>query len=158
MEHRGRYYLSRVIKLGQLNQDNLIVAMRRPASIVTGKYAWTITDVRVVARRKKVIYVFGKLSKYNPEGTVKVVNENEKAETRVIEPNLIEASSPFIYIPEFSGLAFLHVWNKIEREIFARRFSRIIEQSFDNFFVTCKIEPITDLRKFIERLMNIEAF
>ncbi len=158
MERRGRYYLSRIIKLGQLNQDNLIKAMIRPVSIVTGKYAWTITDVRVIKRNKKVVYVFGKLSKYNPEGTVKVVNEREKAETSIIEPNLIEASSPFIYIPEFSGLAYLHVWNQIEREIFAKRFSRIIEESFDNFFVTCKIEPITDLRKFIERLMSIDTF
>ena len=104
------------------------------------------------------MYVFGKLSKYSPQGSVKVLDEKEKAETRVIEPNLIEASSPFLYIPQFSGLAYLHVWNQIEREIFAKRFSRIIEESFDNFFVDCKIEPITDLRKFIEKLTSIETF
>jgi hypothetical protein len=89
---------------------------------------------------------------------VKVVDEKQKAETSVIEPNLIEASSPFVYIPEFSGIAFLHVWNQIERDIFAKRFSRIIEESFGNFFVECKIEPITDLRKFIDKLVSIEAF
>jgi hypothetical protein len=158
MDARGRYYLSRIIKLGQLNQDNLIRAMMKPASIVTGKYAWTLTDVRVFERNKKIMYVFGKLSKYNPEGSVRVVNEREKAETSVVEPNLIEASSPFIYIPEFSGLAYLHVWNRIERETFAKRFSRIIEESFENFFVECKIEPITDLRKFIEKLASIDTF
>jgi hypothetical protein len=132
--------------------------MLKPASIVTGKYAWTITDAKVFEQNGQVVYVFGKLSKYNPVGSVKVVDEKEKAETRVVEPNLIEASSPFIYIPEFSGLAYLHVWNQIEREIFARRFSRIIEESFGNFFVTCKIEPIIDLKRFIERLTSIESF
>jgi hypothetical protein len=76
----------------------------------------------------------------------------------VMEPNLIEASSPFIYIPEFSGIAYLHVWNQIDREVFASRFSRIIEESFGSFFVECKIEPITNLEKFLEKLRTIENF
>jgi hypothetical protein len=158
MERQGRYYLSRIIKAGQLNQETLIKVLTKPATIISGKYAWTITDARVYERDNEVVYAYGKLSKYSPEGTVKILNKRERAEENKIEPNLIEASSPFIYIPEFSGIAYLHVWNEIERETFAKRFSRIIEESFDNFFVECKIEPITDLQKFIERLTTIESF
>lgn len=158
MERKGRYYLSRVIKSGQLNPETLIRAISRPATIITGKYAWTITNVQIFERDGNIVYVFGKLSKFIPEGVVRVVNETEKAETDVVEPNLIEASSPFVYIPEFSGIAYLHVWNQIERDIFSKRFSRIVEESFDRFFVECRLEPITDLRKFIEKLASIETF
>lgn len=160
MKRRGNYYLSRIIKAGQLNQDTLLDAISASASISVGKYAWTITDVEFFQRAGQVIYAFGKLSKYSLEGTVKILGKQgaKKIEADLIQPNLIEASSPFIYIPEFSGIAYLHVWNQIEREVFARRFSAIIEASFDNFFVECKIEPITDLHKFIERLSSIKSF
>lgn len=157
MARRGSYYLSRIIKSGQLNQETLIDAIAKPATILVGKYAWTITNAfKFLDVDGQVIYVYGKLTKYSQEGTVKVVHQN--SEMPVIEPNLIEASSPFIYIPEFSGIAYLHVWNQIERDVFASRFSQIIKQSFDNFFVDCKIEPITNLEKFLERLQSIEGF
>jgi hypothetical protein len=156
MSRRGSYYLSRVIKAGQLNQETLIQAIARPATILVGKYAWTITDAMKYEIDGETVYVYGKLSKYSPKGTVKVVKQN--SEMPVIEPNLIEASSPFIYIPEFSGIAYLHVWNQIERDVFASRFSRIIEESFGGFFVECKIEPITNLEKFLEKLRTIENF
>ncbi|RLD03644.1 MAG: hypothetical protein DRI32_07070 [Chloroflexi bacterium] len=159
-ERRGSYYLSRIIKAGQLNKETLLGAISNSATVLVGKYAWTITDVKFFERDNQVVYAFGKLSKYSLEGTVKIVGKQgkKKIETDLVQPNLIEASSPFVYIPEFSGIAYLHVWNKIEREVFARRFSTIIEANFDNFFVECKIEPITDLHKFVERLMSIESF
>lgn len=157
MEKNGRYYLGRIIKVGLLNQENLISALLKPAIVITNKYAWTIIDVQVVEQGGKVIYVYGKLSKYRPDGTVKVVDEDEKSETSVIEPNLIEATSPFIYLPEYSGIAYLHVWNRIERDVFAKRFTRIIEESFNNFFVQCEIEPVTDLRKFIDKLSSLDT-
>ncbi len=156
MGRRGSYYLSRVIKAGQLTQETLIKAMGRPATISVGKYAWTITDAKKFEVDDRTIFVYGKLSKYSPQGTVKIVQEN--SELPIIEPNLIEASSPFVYIPEFSGIAYLHVWNQIERDVFASRFSQIIEASFGNFFIECKIEPITNLEKFLEKLRTLENF
>ncbi len=50
-----------------------------------------------------------------------------KLQVRAIAPNLLEASAPFVYLPEFSGLAFLHVWNGIQEDVFPRRFKAIIE-------------------------------
>jgi hypothetical protein len=100
MELRGRYYLSRVHKYGQLDSDKIINAIQNPATIITGKYAWIITDARAFTRNGKLEFVFGKLSKFSPEGIVKVVDDQQKIQTNRIEPNLIEASSSFIYVPD----------------------------------------------------------
>jgi len=156
MTRRGCYYLSRVLKAGQLNQESLIESILRSETIYVGKYAWTIIDTKVFPEYGEPLFVFGKLSKHNPVGTVSVVEENLGKPK--IEPNLIEASSPFVYIPQFSGIAFLHVWNKIERDIFANRFSRIIEEKFYRFFVECTIEPITNLEKFLKRIQTLESY
>lgn len=69
--------------------------------------------------------------------------------------NLIEASSPFIYLPEFSGIAYKHVWN-LQREQFVRAFCELVEAREHNFFVRCDIEPVTDLRTFVARLARLE--
>jgi hypothetical protein len=158
MKRRGRYYLSRVHKYGQLDSNKIIAAINKPATIVTGKYAWTITDALSYESDDKVLYVFGKLSKFSPEGIVKVVDDRLKVQANVIEPNLIEASSSFVYVPAFEVVAYLHVWNQIEREVFAKRFARIIEETYGSFFAECKLEPITDLRNFSVRLESIDKF
>lgn len=38
----------------------------------------------------------------------------------ILEENLVIATSPFIYLVDFSGLAYLHVWNQIERDTFIK--------------------------------------
>lgn len=59
-------------------------------------------------------------------------------------------------LPEFSGLAFLHVWNGIQEDVFPRRFKSIIEAAYDNFFVDCTIEPVADYRAFLDRLKTLD--
>lgn len=68
----------------------------------------------------------------------------------------MEASAPFVYLPNFSGLAFLHVWNGIQEDVFPRRFKSIIEAAYDNFFVDCTVEPISDYRAFLEKLQSLD--
>jgi hypothetical protein len=41
----GTYYVGRVLKLGELNQDSLLDAIREPASVKHRTNAWTITDI-----------------------------------------------------------------------------------------------------------------
>jgi len=52
-------------------------------------------------------------------------------------------------------LAFLHVWNGIQEDVFPRRFKAIIEAAYNNFFVDCTIEPVTDYRAFLDRLISL---
>jgi len=152
---RGRYYLARVIKLGELNQVRLLDAIAKPPVVPIGQFEWTITDV-VDRRSSTAPFIFGNLAKFSKEGTVKVIDEPAKRQLEARAPNLLEASAPFVYLPQFSGLAYLHVWNGIQEDIFPRRFKAIIEAAFDNFFVDCTIEPIADYRAFLQKLRSLD--
>src|SRR5471032_769354 len=154
---RGRYYLSRVIKLGLLDQEKLMLAILNSPIVEIGKFDWTITDV-VDARSEGAPFIFGKLSKYAKNGRVKIVDENSKSQINTEAPNLLEASSPFIYLPNYSGLIFLHVWNGIQEDVFPRRFKAIIEKAYDNFFVNCEVEPVSDYKAFVAKLQAIDTF
>lgn len=151
---RGRYYLSRVIKLGELNQSRLLDAIAKAPVVPIGKFVWTITDV--TDHRDAISpYVFGNLAKFSRQGMVKLVDEPAKQQVEAVAPNLLEASAPFVYLPEFSGLTFLHFWNGIQEDVFPRRFKAIIEAAYDNFFVDCTIEPVADYRVFLDKLRSL---
>lgn len=155
----GRYYLGRVHMLGRLREGDLFVrTIEHPATVHGSRYAWTVTDADVCRDGGRCVYAFGKLSKYLPEGSVTVVDESLRSQDQRPEPNLLVATSPFIYLPEFSGIAYLHVWNQIETKAFVRRFCQVIHESHGSFFVTCEIEPISDLRSFVAKLRSIASF
>ncbi len=154
---RGRYYLGRVVKLGELDQARLLDAIRDPKVINVGQFQWTFTDTFDLSDSSEG-YVFSRLSKYSKEGHVTIVDTETKSQKDSVAENLLVASAPFIYIPEFSGIAYLHVWNGIEEGVFRRRFSALIEETYDNFFVSCEIEPISDYRAFVTKLKALDSF
>ncbi len=153
---RGRYYVGRVVKLGVLDQGKLVAAIRESAVVSIRSYTWTITDIAggSVGGRE---YVFGKLSKYSQEGHVTIVDSESKSQMESLAPNLLRASSPFVYFPTYSGIAYLHVWNGIQEDVFRRRFKAIIEATYKDFFVDCTIEPITDYRTFADRVSKLKV-
>lgn len=151
---RGRYYLGRVVKLGQLSQAKLVDTIRRSGVVSFRNYTWTITDV-VEGSVNGHLYIFGNLSKYSQEGRVTVVDSARKSQVDALAPNLLQASSPFVYLPDYSGIAYLHVWNGIQEDVFRRRFKAIIEVTHDNFFVDCTIEPIADYRTFVSKVSKL---
>lgn len=153
---RGRYYLGRVKKIN-LDQDSLMDVIANPPIVEIGKFDWTITDV-VDCRDEANPYIFGKLSKYAKEGHAKVIDEANRSQVDTDVPNLLEASSSFVYLPKYSGIAFLHVWNGIQEEVFPRRFKSLIEAAFDGFFVACDVEPVSDYRAFTTRLKKLSSF
>lgn len=157
MERRGRYYLGRVIKLGTLDQARLMDAIANATTLTIGKFAWTITNV-ADRRKEKLAFIFGHLAKFSAEGHVTVVDTTTRSEVDALAPNLLIASAPFVYLPEFSGIAYLHVWNGIQEELFSRRFKSIIEATYQTFFVDCSIEPVSDYREFSTKLKGIERF
>ncbi|HWU98082.1 MAG TPA: hypothetical protein VN114_06185, partial [Oxalicibacterium sp.] len=122
---RGRYYLGRVVKKGLLDQGKLIQTLLAPPIVEVGKFEWTITDV-VDGLNEEIPFLFGKLSKYAKRGHVKIVDENSRLQVDAVATNLLEASSPFVYLPEFSGLAFLHAWNGVTENLFPKRFKAIV--------------------------------
>jgi len=154
---RGRYYIGRVIKLGMLDQEKLMNAIAKAPTITIGKHAWTITDVED-SRNSNMPYLFGNLSKFAFEGHVTVIDTATRSKVEALAPNLLVASSPFVYLPNFSGIAYMHAWNGIQEELFPRRFKNIIEAAYGNFFVDCSIEPVSDYKAFSSKLQELDKF
>lgn len=157
MAQRGRYYLGRVIKFGSLDTNALLRAIVSPAVVFVRSYGWTITNSVILRAPDNQIFAYGRLVKFRPEGRVTVVDPSKRLEVVQEEPNLIIASSPFVYVPEYSGLAHLHIWNQIEQRTFARRFAEVVVETYHGLFVDCDVEPITDLRRFFARLARLRA-
>ncbi|MGA2175668.1 MAG: hypothetical protein ABSH38_11870 [Verrucomicrobiota bacterium] len=95
-ERHGRYYLSRVVKHGNLTDETLIAQILNAPVRNVGKYAWAITDIKD-GRNETPPYVFGKLTKYSTEGRVTVVDPTKRSQIEAPAPNLLVASSPFVY-------------------------------------------------------------
>lgn len=155
-KQNGLYYMGRVNKLGQLNNDLLSNSILNPKSIIRGKHAWTFIET-IQLQVGEIPFIYGKLSKYHPDAEIKVVEPIIRAEVKRDEPNLSIATSPFLYIPYYSGIVFMHVSGHIMPKIFMKRFQEIIEESNGNFFVNCEIEPITDLRTFATKLKLLDS-
>lgn len=151
---RGRYCLGRIVKIN-FDQSRLLSAIRESAKVSIGKFTWTITNV-VEGAVNGSPYIMGRLSKYAQEGHVTVVDEEQRLERTAIAPKLLEASSPFLYLSEFSGIAYMHVWNAISDELFCKRFKTVIEEKYENFFVDCSIEPISDYKSFAAKLSRLD--
>lgn len=156
MASTGTYYLGRVLKLGTLDQKKLIDAIKEPTTVSYRGSSWTFIDVHE-AEHNGIRYIFGRLSKYKPLGEVTVVDTRKRTEETQIEPNLKVASSPFVYIPSHSGIAFLNVYNHIEQKAFINRFCSIIEDTYQRFFVDCHIELVSDLRSFSAKVSSLDG-
>lgn len=156
MPTQSRYYMSRVIKLGALTTEKLIAAIQNPVFVQIRGTRYTFTDFRRFGTENEPKGIFARLAKYKLEGAVDVVRPDVHEVGRESVENLIEASSPFVYLPEFSGIAYKHVWNLLERDQFGRVFRELIEASELKFFVRCELEPITDLRTFVARLSKLD--
>ncbi len=152
---RGRYYLGRVIKTGLLDQDNLIRAITEAVTITVRKSRWTFTNVHS-SLSSEIPFIFGRLAKYVDEGHVAVVDTETNSEVDAIAPNLLTASAPFVYLPTYSGLAYMHVWNHIECDTFQTRFSDIVKATLDHMFIGCDIEAISDYRQFGIKLKGLD--
>ncbi len=104
---KGRYYLGRVVKIN-LDQEMLMNAISNAPTMTIGKFDWTITDIEDY-RNEDLPYVFGKISKYAIDGHTTVIDVINRSQVNADVPNLLLASSSFVYLPDCSGIAFLHM-------------------------------------------------
>ncbi len=156
MKKEGIYYLGRIIKRGELNTNDLIRAILKPVPITKRQISWTFIDTKEF-KDEEDHYVYGRLSKYSPDAEVPIIIPERQEEIKLPQPNLRKASSPFVYIPAHSGIAFMQVPSQIDHWIFADRFCKLIEATYDSFFVECAIEMITDLRTFAMKLERLDG-
>lgn len=156
MARKGSYYLGRVVKTGALQTNDIKAALRAPESVTRYGSAWTFLDVRELTDGRSS-YFFGRLGKYDPDGEVSVVDPYEHKETTQRQPNMTRASSPFLYVPEYSGVSFLHVSNQIEYNTFMNRWAEVVNASHHQLLARCDVDPITDLRSFARKLKSLDG-
>lgn len=154
MAQPSRFYLARVVKRGELTKERIVDAMREPAIIELRGTRYSFTDFRAFDQSGPESGFYAKIAKYRQQGAVSVVREerHESAEAQV--RNLIDASSAFVYLPDYSGLAYRHIWNALPRDRFERVFKALVE--FKYVLAGCDIDPIVDLRTFVTRLSRLE--
>lgn len=155
MYTKGKYYLGRILKMGRLDSATLHQCILNPSVLEKRKFNWTITDVSE-GNVDNTQFLFGKLTKYTQEGHIKKVDIIQHSEIDELTSNLIIASSPFVYIPQYSGIIYLHVWNFIQEETFRSMFKKIIEETMENFFTDCTIEQISDYKTFITKISSLK--
>lgn len=148
------YYLSRLAKMGILTTEMVIQAILNPKPIIISGNAWSFTGAKQY-ESNNVKYIAGRLTKYNPDAEVIIVDPERKQEVIQQEPNLRLASSPFVYIPNQSGIAFLRVAGQISEWHFTNRFARIIVATHKGFFVDCQLNLISDLKTFATKLKSL---
>lgn len=147
-----RYYLGRITKGGVLETKDLINAVMNPAIISKNLYHYTFTNMHY---NKEKNYIYGKLVKYTLESEIETVLPEQHKESSVYVAHKKESSSPFIIILDYMGIVYPHVWNNLPKEQFEKYFSELITEKHENFFVSCMIEPIVDLRTFVDRVSTL---
>ena len=98
---------------------------------------------------------YGKLVKYTLESEIETILPEQHKESSVYVAHKKESSSPFIIILDYMGIVYPHVWNNLLKEQFEKYFCELITEKHENFFVSCMIEPIVDLRTFVDRVSNL---
>lgn len=152
------FYVGRIVKTG-FDYTELVEALMEPKPLYDNEIVWSIIEVEQITIDNKV-YIKGELSKAKPEAKVTVMNTDLSRKEEKEEPRLVQGISEFVYIPEYSGIAFRSIPNQIEPKTFIRIFSKIIESTLGDFFVQCEIKMLDELKSFYEELSlmdNIEV-
>jgi len=149
MAKNYRYYLGRITKGGVLKTEDIIDAIMDPVIISKNLYNYTFTNMYYDEEKN---YIYGKLVKYTLESEIETVLPEQHKESSVYVTHKKESSSPFILILDYMGIVYPHVWNNLLKEQFEKYFCELITQKHENFFVSCMVEPIVDLRTFIDRV------
>ena len=152
MSKQARYYLGRVLKRSEMTAEKLATAVREPVTVEYRGTRYSFIDFEAIGTPAESAGFYAKLVKYKQQGAVTVVHEELHASKSAEVANLIDAASPFVYVPQFSGVAYRHIWNALPRD----QFEELVERKYDKFFIGCDVEPITDFRTFVTRLSRLE--
>lgn len=156
MPDQAKYFLGRVIKLGDITSEQIALAVSEPVPFRLNDFHYTFTEVRPFVGASGLRFIYAKLAKYRPLGAIEVVEPEEHSERTAEVTNLLVASSPFVYLPEFSGIAYQHIWNRLEREQFEKTFGAMVTEKFSGFFRNVSVEPIADLRTFVQNISRLD--
>jgi hypothetical protein len=149
------FYLGRVVKTG-FSQEEFINVIFNSEPFNDGINAWNIVNTAAFENNGRKYY-YGALIKAKPDATVKVMSSDYKQAIEKEEPDMLIASSEFVYIPEYSGISFHSIPNHIEPKKFIRKFCDIVEKNLGGFFVECQIRLLDDLENFYKQLDGFDS-
>lgn len=156
MAKQTRFYLGRVLKRGEMNAERIAEAVAEPVTIEYRGTRYSFIDFEPMSTAGPSHGFYAKIVKYKQQGAVTVVHEELHASRSAEVQNLIDVVSPFVYVPQFSGIAYRHIWNAMPSDQFERVFKELVEGRYQKFFVGCDIEPISDFRTFVRRLTRLD--
>jgi hypothetical protein len=149
------FYIGRVTKLG-FDSAQMLSALLRTLPFIDDDIIWSLVGVKEQSADGHA-FVHGELTRAKADATVTVLTDTLTTKLEKDEPRLVYATSEFVYLPEFSAIAFRSIPNLIEPRKFIRKFCRIIELSLGDLLVECGIKLLDDLKTFYERLEKIDA-
>ena len=156
MAKQTRFYLGRVLKRGEMKAERIAEAVAEPVTIEYRGTRYSFIDFEPMSAAGASHGFYAKIVKYKQQGAVTVVHEELHASRSAEVQNLIDVVSPFVYVPQFSGIAYRHIWNAMPSDQFERVFKELVEGRYGKFFVGCDIEPISDFRTFVRRLSRLD--
>jgi hypothetical protein len=154
MPQNATYFISRLNKVGELSLQDVIDALDNRIVVTSRECSYTITNFTTQYLEGEKYYS-GLFTKFKTEGLVKVLDLKSREPVDIIEPDLIIASSQFLFLPEFACFVYQRIWNQIEMATFSARMRDIILKSKDYFLVDCKLEPVSDIKNFLEKIKRI---
>ncbi len=152
MPDQAQYFLARVLKAGQVTPATLMSAVEAAPAVDHKKYRYTFTSI---SRDPQGRFIFARLSKFLSTGEVDVVDPAQHISAPETVPNLERTSSPFVYVPEFSAIAYQRIWNELEPPLFEIVFQKLVAAAFRNFFAECRLQAISDLHSFVTQLASM---
>jgi hypothetical protein len=130
------FYIGRVVKTG-FSQEDFINIIFNSEPLNDGINAWNIVNTTMFENNGRKYY-YGKVIKAKPDAIVRVMSSDYKQEIEKEEPDMVIASSEFVYIPDYSGISFHSIPNHIEPQKFIRKFCDIVDKNLGGFLSNVK--------------------
>ena len=150
-----RYYISRFVKIGEIEGEEVLNAISEPEVIRRGKYNFTFIDYNYIENVLENDFVFARMAKFSPEDEIEHVDLDSNTSTAERESNVLHAVSPFIYVPRLDGIAYQHIWNKLERNQFNLAFEDLILEKYDGLMYDVSVKAVTNMKTFVERVSTL---
>jgi hypothetical protein len=155
MGRKITYFISRISKIGEITNEDIIEALKEPNFVDSRTSSYTITNFQEYIYKSEKYY-FGKLTKFKKEGEIKRVDRISFKEIDALEPDLIISSSQFLYLPDYACFVFQRIWNQIDQSTFSNRMKDIILDKKEHFFADCEIKPVSDLSSFLQKIRKMQ--
>lgn len=153
-----KYYFGRLNLIANYTdkREFILVGLRSPKFVEHRGYKWGFFEASEL-QTEFGPFLHGYLVKYKPETDEEVaVPETRKLSDEAIA-NRVTAKSRFFLHVESGLIAYHPVGNQIESRTFCKRFVKLFENAFNNFFVNAEIQAIEEQYKIFEAIKKFKS-